>query len=382
MNQAKKNYFYATAILIGQIVGVGIFGLPILIAKAGVLSLLFFIVFIGWAQYFIHLTYANLVIVTKQYHQLPGYADIYLGKIGKHTVFLANLIGGASALLAYIIVSGLFLHQLLGPFFGGNEFVYSTFVFIIEAVIIYFGVHMLARTELILTALLLLTVGLIAMNSVSSLSLSHYEFVNWKYFLIPYGAMLFALDGTVVVPFMVELLKKDKMETRKTIKTGLLISTIVTAVFALAIVGLSGGQTTPDSLSGVKAILPAKVISFALIFGLLCLFTSFLGAGQSLMKIFQRDYRLSKNISWLLAMSVPYILFLIGIDNLTKVISFAGGVSGGLSAMILMLIALKINKKRGQIVIFKHKIPAVVYYFFIVMFAVGIFYDVFFFILK
>ena len=44
MSQETKNYFYAISIFIGQIIGVGIFGLPFLIAKAGIVSLFFFII--------------------------------------------------------------------------------------------------------------------------------------------------------------------------------------------------------------------------------------------------------------------------------------------------------------------------------------------------
>ena len=92
MLNKSKNYYQAIAVLIGQIVGVGIFGMPFLFAKAGLLSLLFFIVFIGLVQYFIHLVYANLVLATPTYHQLPGYTEMYLGRRAKNFIFVTNLI--------------------------------------------------------------------------------------------------------------------------------------------------------------------------------------------------------------------------------------------------------------------------------------------------
>lgn len=382
MTQTTKNYFYAVSVLIGQIIGVGIFGVPILIAKAGILSLLFFIVLIGFVQYFIHLTYANIVMVTQGYHQLPGYAEKHLGKDGKHVVFLAGLFGNYSSLLAYTIVSGIFLNQLLAPTFGGNEIIYATLMFVIEAIVVFFGVRAMSRVELFMTALLLLTVGLIAGQSVNYINFSNYQLADWKYFLLPYGAMLFALDGSVVIPFVVELLRKDKVNIRKAIRMGTFIPAFVTAVFALIVVGITGVSTSQESLIGIKNVVLDGVLTFVLLFGVLCITTSFLGSAQALTRVFSHDYRLNKFLSWFLALSVPYGLYLLGIDNLTKVISFAGAVSGGLVAIVLMMIGQKLNEHPRRNILFRHRIPAAVYYTLFAMFIAGIFYEIFFFILK
>lgn len=382
MMQTTKNYFFAVSVLIGQIIGVGIFGLPVLIAKAGILSLLFFIVFIGFVQYFIHLTYANIAMVTHGYHQMPGYAEKYLGKDGKHVVFLAGLLSNFSSLLAYTIVAGIFLNQLLSPTFGGNEMIYGTLIFLFEAVIVYFGVRALSRTELFMTALLLVTIGLIAGQSIEYINFSNYQLIDWKYFLLPYGAMLFALDGSIVIPFIVELAKKDKANVKKVIRIGTFIPAAVTAIFVLIVVGITGANTTQESLSGVRTVAVDGVMTFALVFGVLCITTSFLGTAQALTRVFSHDYKMGKFISWLLALSVPYSLYLLGIDDLTKVISFAGAVSGGLVAIILMMIGQKLNEHPRQNILFKHRIPKTVYYFLFAMFIAGIFYELFYFILK
>ncbi|HOZ55806.1 MAG: Tryptophan/tyrosine permease family protein [Parcubacteria group bacterium ADurb.Bin316] len=378
----SKNYYQAVAILIGQIVGVGIFSLPFLVAQSGVLSLLFLVVFIGVVQYFIQLVYANLVVATPTYHQLPGYAEKYVGPTGKNLVFLSSLVGLNCALLAYIIVSGIFLNQLLSPIFGGSEFIYSTIVFCIEAVIVFFGVHFLARVELIMTFLLILVVSVIGWRSADFIYFNNFTVLDWKYFLIPYGAMLFALDGIAVIPFVVEVLNRDKMAVRKAIKTGVLVSAIVTAVFALVIVGVTGRNVTEDALSGMKTVLHDGVISLALLFGSLCIFTSFIGSAQALRKIYNWDYKINKNLAWFFAVFVPYLLYIAGINNFIKVVSFAGAVAGGISSIVLVYIIMKNNSDISANTIFKHKIPAVILYALVAMFVVGIFYELFCFILK
>ncbi len=43
----RKNFYYALAILIGTTVGGGIFGLPYVIARAGLLTSLFYFLILG-----------------------------------------------------------------------------------------------------------------------------------------------------------------------------------------------------------------------------------------------------------------------------------------------------------------------------------------------
>ncbi|MCG2695728.1 hypothetical protein L6248_02240, partial [Candidatus Parcubacteria bacterium] len=190
-----KNYYLAAAVMVGYIIGVGMFGLPFLVSRAGLLSFIILIAVLGLVQYLLHLIYANLIVVTEGYHRMPGYAEIYLGRRGKIIVFIAKLVGNCGALLAYIIITGIFLNQLLEPRFGGNEFIYASILFFVEAIIVFFGTKMIAKTELVMSGLLILVVALIAVKGYGEAEPSNYFLIDWKYILLPYGAMLFALDG-------------------------------------------------------------------------------------------------------------------------------------------------------------------------------------------
>jgi amino acid permease len=382
LTQQQKNYYQAIAVLIGQIIGVGIFGLPYLASKTGALPLIFLVIVIGLIQYFVHLIYANIAIFTPTFHQLPGYTEIYLGRTGKNFVFVASLIGYYSALLAYLIVSGAFLYQLLSPTFGGSEFVYASLIFLVEAIIVFFGVHVLARVELIMTGLVMLVICLIAWKSFDFVNINNYFLLNWRYFLVPYGAVLFALDGKNVVPFVVELLAKDKVKIKKAIRWSIIIAGLITTCFALVVIGVSGDKTTPNALIGMKSVLHDGTILLSLIFGVLCIFTSFLGSAQSLRKTYNWDYKINKHLAWFFTLSIPYLLYIIGIDNFVKVISFAGAVAGGIISIALITIALKNNDDPNKLILFKKKLPDALHYLLIAMFTAGIFYEVFCFILK
>ena len=377
MFNKPKNYFKAIAVMVGYIIGVGMFSLPYLISKAGVLTFFIFIIVLGLVQHLLHLIYANLIIVTKGYHRLPGYVGMYLGRDGKRLVFIAKMIGNYGALLAYIIITGIFLHQLLSPMFGGSEFLYATILFVLEAVIIYFGIGMIARVELIMTGLLLLVIGLIAWKGLGVVNAENFTLLDWKYFLLPYGAMLFALDGNGSLPIVSKLLNRNKKAIKSVVRVGTFLPVVIIIIFTITILGISGNQTTADALTGAGLVLGDGVILFALIFGILSMTTSFFGVAESIRETLWWDYKFNKHFAWALAVFVPYILYVLGLKNLINVISFAGAIAGGLSAIMLILVFRKLEKKKDKLVLFKYKPSNLITYFLISLFVCGIIYEVY-----
>lgn len=379
-----KNFFLALAVMIGYIIGVGMFGLPYLISKAGFFAFLLFIVLLGFTQHYIHLIYANLILVTKGYHRMPGYAEIYLGKNGKIIVSIAKFIGNYGALLAYIIITGIFLNELLSPIFGGNELIYATILFLLEALIIFFGIGMIARVELIMSGVLLFIVLLIAWKGWGVVDISNYNFLDWKYLLIPYGAMLFALDGNGALPIVVRLLDRDKASIKRVVRYGTMLPILVITIFVTVVVGITGGNTTPDALAGMKDVFNGGIISIALVFGIFTMVTSFLGVAESIRETLWWDFKVNKYMAWALAVFVPYVLYILGLKNLIGIISFAGAVAGGLAAIILILIFIKLKKqkekisilKKDKLTLFKYHPHNFISYLLITLFICGIIYEI------
>ncbi len=376
----RKKYFQAIAVMVGYVIGVGMFGLPFLISRAGLLAFFVLLVVLSLAQYLIHLIYANLILVTNGYHRLPGYVGIYFGKKGKNLVFIAKLIGSYGALLAYIIITGIFLNQLLSPLMGGSEFIYATILFALEALVVFFGIGMVARVELFMTAFLLLAVMMITWRGWGAINLDNYTLVSWPLFFIPYGAMLYALDGSGALPLVAKILNKKREDMKKVVRIGTFLPALVIMVFVLVIVGISGGQTTPDALVGVSGILKDGVILFALIFGVLTMITSFFGVAEAIKETLWWDFKMNKHWSWALAVFVPYALYLLGFKNLINVIGFSGAVAGGFCAIMLMLVFLKLKKSRTELALFNYKPGKLISYFLLGLFVAGIIYEIYYFI--
>jgi len=57
----NKNSIFALSILIGTIVGAGIFGFPYVVSKSGVLTALFYFVILGGMMILLHLFFNHLI---------------------------------------------------------------------------------------------------------------------------------------------------------------------------------------------------------------------------------------------------------------------------------------------------------------------------------
>src|SRR3990167_5240627 len=125
-----KNFFYAVSILIGTIVGVGVFGIPFSFAKAGFLTGFLFLVLIGVLSLAVNLIFGEVILRTKGVHQFTGYAKIYLSQGWRILAFFAWFLGIYGALLAYIIISGNFLFNIFISQFYLDPFYYSLVFFI------------------------------------------------------------------------------------------------------------------------------------------------------------------------------------------------------------------------------------------------------------
>lgn len=369
-------FLEALAVMIGYIIGVGMFGLPFLIAKAGIISFLIILISIFFVQYFIHLIYADVILETKTKHRMAGYAEKYLGKKWKGITFLAKIVGNYGGMLAYIIITGIFLHQLLSPYFGGTEMIYSSIIFFIEATIVFFGIGMIARAEFFMLFLLLLVVVLISIRGIFFVEISNYSLIDWKYILLPYGATLFALDGNGSLPIVSRILNKDKKMVKRVVSVATLSAAVIILIFTFVIVGVSGINTTEDALTGVGQIIGPGITTFALIFGVITMMTSFIGVAQAVKETLWWDYKVNKLIAWALAVFVPYFLFLFGFKNLIGIISFAGAIAGGMSAIVLIMIFIKLKKNKIKLLLFDKKPKTIMLSLLIGLFVAGIIYEI------
>lgn len=372
----SKNYFHAVATLIGAIIGVGIFAVPFVIGRSGIILLFIYLPLLGTVQYCLHKFYAEIILSTKERHRLPGYAEKYFGAWGKKITLALVLAGNYGGLLAYIIVGGIFSHQLLNPIFGGDVFFYTTALFILESLIVFAGLKLIASIELIMAGLLFLMIALIAWQGREYFNLGNYNLIDWSNVFLPYGPIFFAVGGGAAIPEVCRLLQDRKEKIKSAIFWGSFIPIAVTLIFTVLIIGIAGRSTTPDTLTGLSLVMGDGAVIFALIFGLLAIVTSFLVLAQAVKEIFYWDLKINKNIGWLFACLVPYILYLAGLQNLIKVVSLTGAVIGGVLGIVVIYLLFKVKEKGERVSIIKNNLSKGLAFILSLMFIAGFLYEV------
>ncbi|MBU1148577.1 hypothetical protein KKI23_00635, partial [Patescibacteria group bacterium] len=126
----NKGIFQSVAIMMGAILGVGIFGLPFLGYHAGILPLLGFFVLAIVILYGVSFAYGQVILGTNARHRFPGYVETYLGHNWKLLAFVTTSVGIWGALLSYLIIGGSFLGQIFIPLAGGSEIFYTILFFV------------------------------------------------------------------------------------------------------------------------------------------------------------------------------------------------------------------------------------------------------------
>lgn len=344
--QNMKQFIYSTATLIGMIIGVGIFAVPYVSARAGFWVGAFWIAVLGLVTLVIHLYFGQVVSGTSGKHRLAGYAQRYIGHYSKQAVTISQTIAFWGAQLAYIIVGGAFLRALFNK---GDSFWWGLGVFAFTAIISFFGLRLFRRVEFYMTVGLILVLGVIMAIGAPSAQLSNLS-TAWQTsgLFIPYGVVLFALGGSAALPEMWEIVGRRKRIFQASIIAGTLAAVLLTFLFSLVVVGVSGTSTSPEALQGLTAVLGTGLARLGALAGFFAIITSYLVLALYLKELFQYDLRVKHLPAWVLAVCVPFLMFLAGAQDYTRVIDWIGSVFGGFDAIMIMLVAMMFFHRRQR----------------------------------
>ena len=335
--------------------------------------MIIYFIILGVVAIYSMLVYGELVCRTKGKHRLPGYVGLYLGKKLKITSLVSQIIGITGALIAYLLVGGNFLAEFLIPFFGGTKLLYIFIFFATGSLIIYFTSKEVAQTEFAMLIFFFIVIILLLFKTAPFISLSNFSTVNLKYFFLPYGVVLFSIWGASIIPEVKEFLAPKHLKLLKpTIVSGIIISIITYILFTIAILGVTGNNTTPDALSGLKNFFHDGVISTFLIFGVLTTFTSYITLGLTLKKIFWYDFKIPHFTSWIIVVIIPIGLYLLGLTNFILIMSFTGAVTLGIDTITIFLCYLKSIKKNVVKPPYSLRLPPPLLYGLMTLFLIGI----------
>lgn len=343
MKEERRRYLIASSVLIGSCIGAGVLGIPYVAAQAGYFVALAYIVLVGFLIYTVNSFLGEVILRTRGDHQLIGYVEKYLGIKARHLMEFAVVFGVYAALIAYMLGMGKSLSFLI---FGNlnYEIHFGVLTGIVMSYLLKDGIKSLKKFEKIGVMIILALLVVIVAIFIPKVVLSNLLGFDAKHILLPFGVVLFALMSFHSVPEIKILLKGNEKNFRKVLLTGTLVSVVFYALFTFVVLG-SQGTNTPQ-----VATLSLGVVFVVL--GMFTMFTSYLAGGNALREGFQFDERYSEKKSWMLATIVPIGLFLLtqltNFFSFTRILSIGGVVSGGMIAVLSLLMVNKAKKKGNR----------------------------------
>jgi tyrosine-specific transport protein len=373
----QKKFLHATSALIGTMVGVGIFGIPLAFAKAGFGVGFVFLIFTAAITLLFNFIFAEIVLRTKEKHQLVGYTNFYLGRKFRTIVFFCNLLGIYGALLAYTINAGDFLNNIFSHFWYLPPGTYHFIFYAAVSVGLFFGFVSFAWIEFTLTAIFVAIIGAVFVIGLPHITLHNFSGATPEYWFLPYGVLLFALSGLSTIPIQRDILRGQERNLRRSITTALLLVSVLYLLFAITVVGISGENTTPNALSGLLDTLGAPIVVLGSIFGACAITTSFMMLGTALYDIFRWDYHMKRRWAWFWTVMPPFVLFIGGLRNFIDVISLVGSVAIGIESVVLLMVFYKAKTQGNRRPEFSLHLPIWFMYILGTVFTAGVVYALF-----
>ncbi len=320
----------ATALLTGTVVGAGFLGIPYVTARSGFLSGLLHIIVIGVSVCILMLYLAEIALRTKKNHQLPGYAEKYLGSSGRMLMLISTIGGIYAALMAYLIGEGQSLsHIITGT--SQHTVVALLGVWIIFAYITHRRASV-GKSEVFGVSLMLLIMLIIIVIEAPNIQIENLTTFSASNALLPFGVILFAFLGFSAIPEMKILLSKYPKKMKSSIIFSYLCVGILYAAFTAVVVGKYELQT-PE----IATLALGKIF---IILSIITLSTAYLALTLALIDTLVLDCSLTRKKAWLLSNLVPLALvLLLASFNKAKfilIISIGGILSGTLTALLVL----------------------------------------------
>ena len=195
--------------------------------------------------------------------------------------------------------------------------------------------------------------------------------------------ILFAYAGMPAVPEMQEQLQGQKKKLKKAIMWGSILPIILYLAFAFIIVGVIGIENF-DALQPNERIATIALSYysvpllglFANLLAILAMFTSYLTLGIALLEVYEYDYKIPKWIAFIVTFSLPLAIVLFDLTSFITVLGITGAFAVGLEGIIVVLMYWKaktLGKRKPEYQMGNHKILGS---FLILLFAVGIIYQI------
>ena len=342
-------FWEAVGIIIGMIIGSGMFALPYAVVVSGLWWALISALVAFVAVLAIHLAYGEVVSNSTEAHRLPGFVRKYFGPFAGNVSSVAQIISFNTTLLVYGILGGKFLSVVLGTGSAGTWtiafFAVCSFIFLIASVRTIGLINLLLSIPLVGVTL---WVSWLALRSGSAERISQ---INGIEPLFAFGVFVFALSGLSVIADAKSIFRNSSHAPYRlchAIIAGTAAAAALYLIFTVAVLSVSGAATTQDALSGMMPYLGDWIVRVGALVGFLAVITSYLALGYDLRKIYELDRGDSTWLSWVLIAIIPFGLYAAGATDFIKLMSLVGGLFIVLDGIFVILILRTMRSQGGS----------------------------------
>ncbi|MDP2676718.1 MAG: aromatic amino acid transport family protein [bacterium] len=345
-NMKFSLYSKGIGMMVGLILGAGIFAMPAAVARAGVWWGVGHFVIAFILMFVLQIWLAEIAFSTEAPKRFTGFARAWLGKGAERIAFLSVLVGYYGGFLAYGVLGGIFLSTLF-PVFSVVE--WSFLFFAVAGVLTLVNFRSIGAINFYLTIPLVLFIVILAWMALPEVSLHNFSSGSPALWFLPYGIFIFAFSGIAAVPETADILRRLSMrDVRNVIGISMGIVALFYLLFVYAVTGVTGIGTTDDALTGLASVLGNDVIAIGALIGFLAVITSYLALAADMKNIFNLDYKIPQTASWAYTVLPAPILFFLGISGFLDILSFVGSVVFGISGVLIFLMARNFHKAHPE----------------------------------
>ena len=330
----------AVFIITGMTIGAGILAIPYAVSQVGLFIGVLMILGLGSFTLFLNYMIGEIAINTREPLQLVGFTGKYLGKTAKHFLMLILLTSSFGSLLVYIVGEGIALSAM----FGGSSFLWSIFFWSVGSFIIWGGLRRIKTIDKLFGSIVMAIILGLAILALPRFQIEQMFFFDAGKLFLPFGVILFALNGTAAIAEAHALLPNRARDFRKALIIGTLIPIFLYALFAISVVGFTGQATTEIATVGLGRAFGPVVSFIANLFAALAMCTGFIGLGTALRETLVWDNKLPDAAALFLVVSVPLALFLFGLRNFIGIIDVLGSVVIASETILMAMIYLKVRR--------------------------------------
>ncbi|PIR06191.1 hypothetical protein COY65_02070 [Candidatus Jorgensenbacteria bacterium CG_4_10_14_0_8_um_filter_39_13] len=332
----SKDFIFSVVLLAGTIIGAGVFSLPYIFSRLGVINGIFYLIAFTLIYFVLHWMYGRLLEINKGNYQFFYLTKKYLPSFISLPAALAILGELILTLTIYLILAPVF-GQLI---FGSSGWIFLLIFWLLGSLFIFAKLSWLGMAEFFGLGSTFLILGLIIFLGLNRpFQVPLWKNFNWSTFFLPFGPLLFSLTGRPAISKVVEFYhrfqdKKKKIPLAKIIFWGTALPAFVYLIFVLGILRLNP-QISPEAFNSLGFLSPLVLTLLGLI-GLIGIWTSYFILGINLRETLISDLRFSRLFSALLVLFLPPLLYLIGLRNFLAIISLAGNVFLALEAIFII----------------------------------------------